>query len=211
MSQNESQIVVVLENVRLSYVYAFDPYVGKNDQGQETRTYSAHAIMDPTHAGVQKVKDAQRAIAAAGWGPQADAVLQQLLAQDKLCLHAGDISKMGQEAYKGKVFVSANGKARPRIVVTRGGTNVDIEKNDPYAPYSGCWANMIIAVYGQGTNAKPNKFGKRINAQLMGLQFLRHDTAFGGGGKIATPDEFPIVAGTDADGAAPVSQASGLV
>src|SRR5262245_31594875 len=125
MSQNpDSQVVVLLENVRLSYFYGFEPYVGKNSEGKDTRTYSVHALFDATHPALELVKQAQRKVAVAGWGPQAEAVLNQLAAQDKLCLHNGNVSKMDNEAYKDKFFVSANSKNKPRIIVTRGGQNV---------------------------------------------------------------------------------------
>lgn len=209
MSENQTQEIVVLQNVRVSYLYAFRPYVGKNDSGQETKTYCCHALMAPDHPGIAMIKAAQRKVAAAAWGAQAEAVLQQLAAQDKLCLHNGDVSKMGNPDYAGKFYVSANGKTRPNIVVTRGGVNVAIEADDPYAPYSGCWSNVIVAVYAQGPNNKPSKYGKRLNAQFMGIQFVRHDEQFGGGGRVAKPDEFPVVAGVEADGAAPVAASAG--
>jgi hypothetical protein len=213
MSNQETQVTVVLSNVRLSYAYIFRPFKGKNDKGQETSSYSAHGIMLPTDPGVLLVRNAQRQVAAAAWGAQATDVLTKLAAQDKLALHDGNISKMGQEAYAGKYFVSANSKVRPKIAVTRGGVNTEIDEGDPCAPYSGCWANLIVAIYAQGPNNKPSQYGQRINAQLMGVQFLRHDEKFGGGGRVATLDEFPNVEATGADAAAPaVADASaGLV
>lgn len=216
MSTNEeTQIVLLLEHVRFSYFYGFEPFIGKNSEGKETRTYSAHAIFDRTHPAFELVRAAQRKVAAAAWGAQAEAVLAQLAAQDKLCMHDGNISKMGQDAYKDKIFVSANNSKPPNIIATRGGQNVVIQRNDPYAPYSGCWGNLMVAVYAQSPNSKPNKWGKRINAQFMGAQFLEHDEKLGGGGRIARPDEFPTVAPADADGAVPAAlqstAASGLV
>jgi hypothetical protein len=51
-------------------------------------------------------------------------------------------------------------------------------------PYSGCYVNVSIDVW-----AQDNKYGKRINAQLKGIQFVRDGDAFGGGAP-ASPDEF---------------------
>jgi hypothetical protein len=204
MNQSTQEIVLI-ENTRLSYAYLFEPYRGKNDAGKETASYGAHALLPPDHPALAVIRAAQRRVAVAAWGAEAENVLTQLAAQDRLCLHNGDVSKAGQESYKGMFYVSANGKVQPQIVVTRNGVNVAIAKNDPSAPYSGCWANMFIAIYAQGPNGKPSQYGKRINAQLTGVQFLRHDTAFGGGGKVARPDEFPTVKGADADGAAPAA------
>ena len=212
-STQSTQEIVLLENVRLSYVYAFDPYVGRNDAGKETRSYGAHGIMTLDHPSLAKVKAAQRKVAQAAWPSNWEAVLTQLAAQDRLCLHDGNVSKMGQEAYKDRYYVSANGKTKPNIVTTRNGVNITIEKNDPNAPYSGAWGNLIAAIYAQSPDGKPSQYGKRINAQLTGIQLVKHDEAFGGGGKVAKPDEFPVVAGADADGAAPAaaSASSGLI
>lgn len=229
----QTQRTITLENVRLSYAYLEPnaPKTGTNDQGQATKNWCAHGIMTPDHPGIALVRDAQKAVALAAWGEQptagADAqgnaitlpmylaVLNQLAAQDKLALHNGNISKAGQEAYAGKFYVSANNsKQPPRIVVTRGGVNVDIAPGDPCFPYSGCWANLVVAVYAQLGVGKQASYGKRVNVQLMGVQFLRHDTRFGGG-RVASMDEFKI-APTEADGAVPMAAAnaagaSGLV
>uniref|UniRef100_T1HEF4 Uncharacterized protein n=2 Tax=cellular organisms TaxID=131567 RepID=T1HEF4_RHOPR len=44
-----------------------------------------------------------------------------------------------------------------------------------------------------------NNFGKRINASLGGVQFLRDGDAFAGGG-VATPDDFENMSeGADAE------------
>lgn len=206
MTDNATQRVLLLENVRTSYLYAFRPYTGTNDQGQATSSYTCHTLMEPNHPGIQLVKQATREIAAAAWGEQGMTILNALAAKDYLCLHDGNVTKVGEEAYANKFYVSANGKTRPRICVTRNGQNVEIQENDPCAPYSGCWANVLVAIYAQGANGKPSKWGKRINAQFMGIQFQRHDTRFGGG-RIAKLDEFGI-APAEADGAVPMQGAA---
>jgi hypothetical protein len=224
MNANATQKDVWLMDIRLSYFYGFDPYEGTNEAGQITKTYCTHAIMESTHPDLEKVRQAQREVARAGWGeemvasvdangnavqlPKWQAIMQKLAQQDRLCLHNGNISKAGEEAYAGKFFVSANSKVRPTIVATRGGQNVQVQKGDTDAPYSGSRANVLVSVYCQGPNGKPSKFGQRINAQLMGVQFLRHDTAFGGG-RVAKMEEFGIVA-SEADGAAPRAAAAGV-
>lgn len=192
---NGGNFTVLIPNVILSYFNGFQPLIGKNDQGQETRNYCTHGIMDPAHPAVQLIKDAQRKAAAFKWGDQATAVLTQLAAANKLALRSGDAK--GGEEYTGKVFISANSKVRPRIVVSRGGVNVEIGENDPCAPYSGAKGNLIVDIWPQ----QHPKFGKRINAQWTGVQFVEHGKRFGGG-RIARVDEFGIVP-TDADGAVP--------
>ena len=107
-----------------------------------------------------------------------------------------------RDRYKNNLFIAANNPSRPRIVVTRGGVNIEIGPDDPQFPYSGARGNLIVDIWGQGTKAKPNEFGPRVNAQLAGVQFLAHGAKLGGGGRLAQLDEFGICP-ADADAPAP--------
>lgn len=207
--KSDKQVILLIENVRLSLVYAYRPYIGKNDQGKDTKSYKADALIPSGHPALQKVKDAQKKAAQAAWPTNWEQVLMQLASSDKLCLHnaAMNPSRSDKPEYAGMFYVTGNVKVKPRTVVTRGGVNVDTLEDDACAVYSGCWGNMIVAIYGQSPDGgKPNPYGKRINAQLMGLQFLKHDEKFGGSGRIAKPEEFGIAA-PDADGAVPMTAA----
>lgn len=208
MSDQKPSNIITLENVRLSYFYGFQPYEGTDKAGKPTKTYCAHAMMDLNHPGIAKVRAAQRAAAQAEYGPMFEQQLAALAQTDKLCLHNGDVTKIGNPDYVGKLYVSANNKTKPRICVTRGGQNLDIGQDDPYAPYSGCWANVIVDIWAQGIRGKSAQWGKRVNATLLGVQFVKHDTAFGGGGRVAKLDEFGL-APTDADAALPAAAAPG--
>jgi hypothetical protein len=195
----DNDFVITLKNVRLSYFYGFKPY--KNEDGGES--YCTHAIFGEDHPQLAEFRKLQRKVAEHQWKDRADAILQQVAATDKLCLHRGDINKPGQEAYKGKLFVSASSKLRPTIV---DGSLQPLTEEDG-KPYSGAWADVRIALW-----AQDNKYGKRINAQLMGVQFRRHDERLSGGGRVARADEFEVIA-EDADGEAPASSgaAAGLI
>ncbi len=62
-------------------------------------------------------------------------------------------------------------------------------------PYAGCYVNAVVDIW-----AQDNNFGKRINASLSGVQFLRDGDAFAGGG-VAAPDDFDDISeGADAEG-----------
>ena len=183
-----------IPDVRLSYFYGHEPYT--SDDGKIN--YGTHLLMKPDHPSIPAIKAAQRAVAVAMWGADADAVMTQLAAKDRLVLHDGTISKPGNDAYKGVLYVSANsGKKRYTIV--------DADRRPLTAadgrPYSGCYANAIIQVW-----AQQNKFGRGINAQICGVQFLRHGEAFGGG-RVAAADEFNVVAAST-DAPAPASGAA---
>lgn len=184
-------------NVRTSYFYGFQPYIGEDPTKPN---YGTHLIMPPDHPIIPAIKSAQRAVAVAMWADQADAVMAQLAAKDRLVLHDGTVSKPGQDAYKGMLYVSANsGKKRFTIVDA---DRTPLQESDG-RPYSGCYVNAIIQVW-----AQQNKWGRGINAQICGVQFLRHGEAFGGG-RVAAADEFQVVAAST-DAPAPGGSAAGL-
>ncbi|MNP74169.1 hypothetical protein D3C76_1710040 [compost metagenome] len=54
---------------------------------------------------------------------------------------------------------------------------------------------MIVDIW-----AQDNSYGKRINAQLQGIQFVKDGEAFSGGGTSADASDFEEIAdGADAD------------
>ena len=119
-----TDVELMLTNVRLNYCYVHRPFKGKRDDGTETSTWCLHAIMPPDSPVLQKVREAQRAVAKAAWGeaptqvadpadptgaamktvPAWEAVMLKLAQQDKLCLHNGNISKQGEAEYAGKFY-----------------------------------------------------------------------------------------------------------
>lgn len=89
---------------------------------------------------------------------------------DKLALKDGDES--GRPEYAGAYTIKATTIKRPTII--------DRDKTplveDDGKPYSGCYVNAIISLWAQN-----NEFGKRINGNLMGIQFYKDGEAFGTG------------------------------
>lgn len=189
MTQPTSDIIVLLENVRLSYAYLFSPY--ENEDG--SKSYCAHGIFAKSTPNYAKMIDALKRAATAGW-PEVppEQKIKELVGKNKICLYNGDTMKPGVDGYAGVYYVSANAARRPRIVATINGVNEDIPVDHPKAPYSGCYANLIIGVWPQ-----KNRWGQRINAQLQGVQFVNDGDRFGGG-RVADLNEFGVVA-SDAD------------
>lgn len=203
-------VSVLLTDVLLSYAYLAQPYVGKPEPGKTPKaTYTTHGIYKPGSANHITMSEALRKVAAMGWNAQGEATLIQLKGQDRLCQHDGNISKGGAEPYKDMLFISASNERRPRILVTRNGVNVEIGVDDPMFPYSGCRANIMVDLWAQGADGKPSQWGKRINGTLTGVQFLSHGEPLSGGGRIATPDEFPNVETSGADAPAPSAAPAG--
>ncbi|HFF9855822.1 DUF2815 family protein [Serratia marcescens] len=176
---------VKLNNVRLAFPALLEP---KAVNGEGEPRFSAAFIFDPKHPAVAEIEKAIEAVAKEKWGAKADGVLKTLRSTLKVCLHDGD-EKAEYEGYPGNKFVSASNKARPRVVDRDNSILVQADGR----PYAGCYVNAVIDIW-----AQDNNFGKRINASLGGVQFLRDGDAFAGGG-VASEDDFDnIEEGTDA-------------
>lgn len=193
MSQ-KNPLQVRLENVRLLYAAAvFAPQKGPNGVGEAK--YSATFGFAPTHPAHAAVKAALKAAAEGKWKDKAGEVFIALKAGDKLCLHDGD-SKAGKEGYKGQMFVSASNKLKPLVVDNKpapGTTTVRVIEANEGRIYSGCYVNATIELW-----AQDNQFGKRINASLMGIQFVRDGERLSGGGVASVEDYAPIPDAADA-------------
>lgn len=168
---------IQLKNVRAAFLNAL--FEAKTVNGEGKPAFSATFLMDPTDPQVEETNASIEAVAKEKWGTKAEAVLKQMRAQDKLCLHDGDL-KANYEGFPGMLYVSSRSNTRPLVI--------DADKS-PLAesdgrPYSGCYVNASLELW-----AQDNNYGKRVNAQLRGVQFYKEGDAFAGGGA-ASEDEF---------------------
>lgn len=164
---------LMLRNVRLAFPSLFEP----SSYGEGDPAYSATLIMDPQQA--EAIDKAIAAVAKEKWGAKADAQLKALRAAGKIALRDGD-EKADYDGFAGMMFVAARSKTRPTVV---DGQRQPLMQSDGRI-YAGCYVNASIEVW-----AQDNAYGKRINATLRGIQFVRDGEAFGGG-RPAAADEF---------------------
>lgn len=184
---------IQLNDVRLSFAQAL--FEAQQVQGQGDKKFSASFIFPPTHPVAAAIKEGFKKIATEKWGAKAGEVFAAMKAGDKLCLHDGD-AKPQYEGYKGNLFVNASNKLRP-LVIDGNKSPLDAASGKPY---SGCYVNAVIELW-----AQDNKFGKRINASLLGVQFLRDGQRLSGGG-VASADDFQAIPdAAPSEGAAPVT------
>lgn len=150
--------------------------------GEGEPAFGGTWLLDPkTHAKtIEELEAAFEAIAKEKWGAKAPAVLKELKTKDRLALHDGD-TKSSYDGFEGQFFVTTRSKVRP-TVIDRDRTPLTAADGKPY---SGCYCNVIIELW-----AQDNQYGKRINAQLKGVQFVRDGDSFGGGGAPAAADDF---------------------
>lgn len=169
-------------NARLAFPDVFEA----NKDGK----FAAAFIFAPDHKGLGALQKVIDEVGAAKWGPKWTAIRKELKAGDNLLVHDGD-SKASYAGYEGNLFFNANNTVRP-LVLDRDKT--PLTKADG-KPYSGCYVNVIIDVW-----AQDNQYGKKVNAQLQGIQFVKDGEAFAGGGVAAADSDFEEIAeGADAE------------
>lgn len=174
---------MMLKNVRLAFPSLYEATVVGDDPKAKPR-YSAMLIIPTDHPQFVEIQTKMKAVAKDKWKDKAADIYKGLEKSDKLALHDGD-TKSQYDGVAGNFFISAASQesARPTVI--------DQNKSPLTAkdgkPYAGCYVNASIDLW-----AQDNGFGKRINAQLRGVQFLRDGDAFAAG-RPADSDEFEEV------------------
>lgn len=178
---------VKLENVRLAFPNLFTPKA----VGDGEPSYSAAFPVAPGSANAKALAAAVEAVAKEKWGAKATGVLTELKSKGRVGYKEAPLSKEGEvyDGFEDMHSLNTSSKTRPLVI--------DGQKNPLTAadgkPYAGCYVNAQVEVW-----AQDNSYGKRINAQLKGVQFLRDGDAFGGGAPASTDDFESIEDGADA-------------
>lgn len=153
-----------LSGVRFSYPHLAKAYKGDGDQG-EAKFGIVGMLPKATHAAAEKL--IQERIAE---------LLKEnkvkSLASDKKFLRDGDES--GKDDYEGFWTVSARESRRPPL---RDRQNQVVEPEDAAEVFQpGYWGDILIRPWYQN-----NTYGKRVNAGLSSVQFVKKDEVFGEG------------------------------
>jgi len=156
-----------LKNVRLSFPSIYQKATFNGEEGKFEATF----LISKSDEATKEMLD--KAIA------DALSEAKVKVPKDKWCLKDGDDSDYdGYEDHWS--FKAANSK-RP-TVIDRDKTPLVEEDGKPYA---GCYVNAIVDIWVQN-----NSWGKRVNANLYGIQFLKDGDAFGSGGTADVTDDF---------------------
>lgn len=175
---------VMLTNVRLAFPTLNEP---EAFDGNGKPRYSATALFEPGTENHKKCQAAMRAAAAEKWGEaKADAAVKALTNNLKVALQNGD-AKAEWDGFEGNMFVGANSQASAPPTLLDGQRKA--LPRDTSVIYAGCYVNMSVEFW-----AQDNQYGKRINASLRGVQFVKDGDSFGAGAPAST-DEFGVVEG----------------
>ncbi len=167
---------IKLQNVRICFPSLFHT---SSFGGEDTGKYDATLVLDKKeHGGI--IKEIEAAIKELS----KEKFKGKLPPVDKLCIKDGDDTERPE--FEGAFTVKASTKKRPLVL--------DREKQplmeDDGTIYAGCYVNAIITLWPQD-----NQYGKRINAQLDGVQFCNNGEPLGAGG--IDVDEFDAFASED--------------
>jgi hypothetical protein len=147
--------------VRLSFARLFSP---KPFAPGQTPRFEASFLLDPSNkdhaATIATIKDeAAKLVKSANLNPK----------DFKLCFGPGESKRY--EGYEGMFFVTSSNTNRPTVVNR---ARAPVAEGDQQAPYSGCYVIGSITLWLQN-----NAYGKRINANLRAVQFVKDGQAFG--------------------------------
>ena len=105
----------------------------------------------------------------------------------KVCLREGS-EKGDTDGYgDGVCFISARSDKRPHVV----DRNLAPLVEEDGKPYAGCYVNATVRLW-----AQDNQYGKRVNASLRAVQFVKDGEAFGEG-SIDVAKEFEAIGDDD--------------
>jgi hypothetical protein len=170
---------IKLKNVRLSFPSLFQRAVFQGEEGKFEATFLLNKVEHAETIAEIEAQIKQR-IAVDLKGAK--------LGADKICLKDGD--EIEYAGYAGHMSIKASNNKRP-LVIDRDKTPLTEDDNKMYA---GCYVNAIIDLWVQ-----QNSWGKRINANLLGVQFLKDGEPFSDGAN-ASADSFDAFGDDDVDG-----------
>ncbi len=149
---------IKLKNVRLSFpsLFAKATFRGKETKFEATfllnKETNKDAIAQIKKAIAEKIKNEFKG---------------SKIAADKICLKDGD--ECEYTGYENSLYIRASSSTQP-LLINRDLTHMDSSSGKFYA---GARVNAHIEIWAQN-----NDFAKRINAQLLGVQFFENDESF---------------------------------
>lgn len=155
--------MIVLRNVVLSYEHCHEPWA-KN--ANEKPAYSGTFILpNKTHeAARKKIRELILEIEKTEH--------KKRLPADKICLRDGNNTNK-PEYEDAWILVAREREDHPPVLLDRDGRTRVTKKDDKI--YSGAVVNVMFRLW-----AQKNDWGSRVNANLVGVQFMAHGEKFSG-------------------------------
>jgi hypothetical protein len=186
---------ILLKNVMLGFPALAEP----QSFGEGDPAYGAKLPIDPSSENLKMIEAEIVAVAKEAWKDKADAILDMLREENKMCLVRKEYrSKTTGEVYEGFqnsfLLSTRNPKTQPTVFDEYGNQlekKTDIERK----AYSGAIAaGVSVEIW-----AQDNKWGKRVNCTLLGVMLTGEGTSIGGGAAPASADDFAGLAKAKAE------------
>lgn len=179
--------MIKVTNAILSFPTLFTP---KGFAGDPTSkpAYSASFLIERGSDNEKTIRAAMLAAAKAKFSKpgEAEKQLAQLEKQEKTCLRDGDLKSF--DGYEGRLYLAARSPTKPLLVgrdpFLRNAEGQIVQENGRAVPnliteeqgllYGGAIVTATVEIYFQDS-----QYGKRVNAQLRGIQWVGHGEAFG--------------------------------
>lgn len=146
---------LLINGVRLSFPNIFQRSVFEGKEGKFAATF----LIPKDDPQLKKLKDMIKA-------KIVEAKIKVPVAN--ICLKDGDDSEY--DGYEGHWALKASSQYRPTVIDQH---KTPVAEEDGVI-YAGCWVNGVVDFWVQNNN-----FGKRVNCNLYGVQFMKNDAAFG--------------------------------
>jgi hypothetical protein len=158
---------IKIKNVRLSYPNLFTPKKNK-DKPTEPGKYGCNLILLKTDPQVKAIRDAINAVAKEKW-PKNMPKLSGVALKTPEAAPDGSWPTDGYDDTT--MFLTTSSSKRVPIVDKDPTVALAAEDGKPYA---GCYVNVSVRLW-----AQDNEFGKRVNCQLLAVQFAKDGQPFG--------------------------------
>jgi hypothetical protein len=166
---------IKIRNVRLAFPELFKA-VTVNGEGDPA--YSACFLLPKDHPDLAAIREAVKTLAVDKWKDQASANMKSINANQRGLPKDGD-TKAEYAGFEGMLYINARNKKRPDC---RDRAANPVSESDGVF-YSGCYVDAILDLW-----AQDNKYGKRINASLLGVQFRKDGEPLTSGGRAEDSD-----------------------
>ena len=154
-----SNYKIKLNNVRLSFPSIFN----KSEFNGQVGKFEATFLMNK-ESQAKMIADVESQIALIQKDNKAK------VSPDKICLKDGEF--VDYDGYAGCMSIKAGSNRRPTVL---GRDKAPVVEEDNIV-YAGCYVNAVVELWFQD-----NSYGKRVNCNLLGIQFAKDGDTFGAG------------------------------
>lgn len=158
--------VIHLKNVRLSFAHLFKAKIPKGETDVSKAKFQATFLLNPENASnakqIEEIEALSAAIEKDAWPKGPGKMKGRCWTQN------GDDDVY--DGWENQFSIATSESVKPKVVSAKG---VPLSEGDAGAPYSGCYVDAWISLWTQD-----NTHGKRVNANLIAVQFRKDGEAF---------------------------------